>query len=242
MSFVVTSRSRIANLPHSWADKHLRMCSMIYILSLNLAMTLGVLLFLSILRYDAGRLVLGPLRRMLKIVAFCECIAKGKKISAPSSNNLIIGFVLIYSHYLDAKNPLSPPPRRESVNSSISKLEDAYFYDSDDETSDEKLGTIETEQLVNAVTKITDLLRKCWGVAGAGIIPSNLATNEGGLSAYFNPTVPGKAVYALFAFVYIDRFNFHLHALKGDIMILINDIAAVLHEGEGFRVFRLQWE
>lgn len=71
---------------------------MIYILSLNLAMTLGVLLFLSILRYDAGRLVLGPLRRMLKIVAFCECITKGKKISLPSSYNLIIGFVLIYSH------------------------------------------------------------------------------------------------------------------------------------------------
>lgn len=92
------------------------------------------------------------------------------------------------------------------------------------------MGTFETEQLVNAVTKITDLLRKCWGVAGAGIISSNLATNEGGLTAYFNPTVPGKAVYALFSFVYIDRFNFHLHALKGDIMILINDIAAVLHE------------
>jgi hypothetical protein len=143
---------------------------------------------------------------------------------------------------LDAKNPLSPPPRRESVNCSLSKLEDAYFYDSDDETSDEKLGTFETEQLVNAVTKITDLLRKCWGVAGAGIISSNLATNEGGLSAYFNPTVPGSRVYALFAFVHIDRFNFHLHALKCDIMILINDIAAVLHEGEGFHVFRLYWE
>ena len=52
--------------------------SMIYILSLNLTMTLGVLLFLSILKNDAGRLVLGPLWRMLKIVAFCECIAKGK--------------------------------------------------------------------------------------------------------------------------------------------------------------------
>jgi hypothetical protein len=106
-----------------------------------------------------------------------------------------------------------------------------FCYDSDDdETSDKQLGTYETEQVISAVTKITDLLRKCWGVAGAGIISSNLATKEGGLAAYFNPTVPGKAVYALFAFVSIDRFNFHLHALKGDIMILINDIAAVLHE------------
>ena len=131
---------------------------------------------------------------------------------------------------LDAKNPLSPPPegREISVRGSFQTHNEAY-YDSDDETGD-KLGTFETEQLINAVTKITDLLRKCWGVAGAGIISSNLARQEGGLTAYFNPTVPGKAVYALFAFAVIDRFQNHLHALKGDIMILINDIAAVLHE------------
>lgn len=80
------------------------------------------------------------------------------------------------------------------------------------------------------MTTTTDLLRKCWGVAGADIISSNLASEEGGLTTYFNPTVPGKAVYAVFAFVSIDKFQRHLHALRGDIMILINDIAAVLHE------------
>jgi hypothetical protein len=203
---------------------------MIYILALNLGMTLFVLLFLAMFRNDAGRLVLGPLRRMLKIVAFCECITTGNTTVFLSRCNLTMDFVRIHLFSSDAKNPLSPPPRKEPVNSSFLKLNDAYFYDSDDETSDKKLGTFETEQLVNTVTIITDLLRKCWGVAGAGIISSNLATKEGGLTAYFNPTVPGKAVYALFAFVNIDRFNFHLHALKGDIMILINDIAAVLHE------------
>jgi len=172
---------------------------------LQLGMTAFVLLGLSVLRYDAGRLVLGPLRRMLKIVAFY------------------------------AKNPLSPPPQKDldfdsSERSSFQKKNEAYLYDSDDETNDKQLGTFETEQLINAVTKITDLLRKCWGVAGAGIISSNLTRQEGGLSTYFNPTVPGEAVYALFAFAAIDKFQSHLHALKGDIMILINDIAAVLHE------------
>ncbi len=77
MSFIIFFRSRNSNPLHSQADKHVRLPSMIYILTLNLVMTLGVLLFLSLLRNDAGRLVLGPLRRMLKIVAFCECIAKG---------------------------------------------------------------------------------------------------------------------------------------------------------------------
>jgi len=169
----------------------------------QLGFTLFVLLSLSVLRYDAGRLVLGPLRRMLKIVAFY------------------------------AKNPLSPSPTRESTGSlrSSSQNQDDDDYDSEDENnSDKQLGTYETEQLINTVTKITDLLRKCWGVAGAGIISSNLARQEGGLTTLFNPTVPGEAVYALFAFVAIDKFQHHLHCLKGDIMILINDIAAVLHE------------
>ena len=44
----------------------------ITIFALQLGMTLFVLLGLSVLRFDAGRLVLGPLRRMLKIVAFCK--------------------------------------------------------------------------------------------------------------------------------------------------------------------------
>ena len=44
----------------------------IYIFAVQLGMTLFVLLGLSVLRHDAGRLVLGPLRRILKIVAFCK--------------------------------------------------------------------------------------------------------------------------------------------------------------------------
>jgi hypothetical protein len=130
------------------------------------------------------------------------------------------------------KNPLSPPPQEIDKTSSTRtsfQLQNEAYYDSDDDTSDKQLGTFETEELINAVTKISDLLRKCWGVAGADIISTNLARQEGGLASNFNPTVPGKAVYAIFAFVYIDNWQRHLHALKGDIMILINDIAAVLH-------------
>ena len=120
---------------------------------------------------------------------------------------------------LDSKNPLAPPPQKTSSFRESKK-------------SSDKLGTFETEQLINTVTKITDLLRKCWGTAGADIISSNLARQEGGLSeiASYNPTVPGKAVYALFAFVAIDNYKTYLHNLQGDIIILINDVAAILHE------------
>lgn len=94
----------------------------------------------------------------------------------------------------------------------------------------EEIGNYETEQLINAITKIADLLRKCWGVAGAGIISSNLARTKDGKTVVFNPTVPGKRVYALFGFVAINGFSEQLRALDRDVMILINDVAKVVHD------------
>lgn len=156
-------------------------------------------------------LVLGPLRRMLKIVA---------------------GY---------AKNPLIQPKihRRRATptpqNKTMPDHSDATLSDSDDsidggEIFENELGNYETEQLINAVSKITDLLRKCWGVAGADIISTNLATREGALTEVFNPTVPGKSVYALFGFAAINGFDHALRNLGGDVMVLINDVAKVLHD------------
>lgn len=61
-----------------------------------------------------------------------------------------------------------------------------------------------------------------------------MASREGALTEVFNPTVPGKSVYALFGFAAIGGFDNAVRNLGGDIMPLINDIAAVLH-GEVFR-------
>jgi len=96
--------------------------------------------------------------------------------------------------------------------------------------AEEQLGHYETEQLINAIAKIADLLRKCWGVAGAGIISSNLARTKDGKTVVFNPTIPGKQVYALFGFIGINDFSKQLRALEGDVMILINDVARVVHD------------
>ena len=59
------------------------------------------------------------------------------------------------------------------------------------------------------------------GVAGADIISTNLSSREGALAEVFNPTVPGKSVYALFAFAAINGFDHALKCLGGDVMILI---------------------
>jgi Adenylate and Guanylate cyclase catalytic domain len=187
----------------------------------SLILQVFVLIFvlggLSALRRDAEVLVLGPLRRMLKNVA----------------------------RY--AKNPLVPAklklprarPNRTRYSGRVRDDSSISTSTSDDDSVDASpkhaaLGSFETEQLIIAVTKITDMLRKCWGVAGADIISTNLATREGALTEVFNPTVPGKSVYALFGFASIDGFDHALRSLGGDVMILINDLAAVLH-GEIFR-------
>jgi len=159
-------------------------------------------------------------------------------------DNLSTLIVLFLKHISssDAENPLAPAPRRtkkggdgKSGDEPTDGIQD--YFDSDSEADDDdedQLGHYETEQLINAITKITDLLRKCWGVAGAGIISSNLARTEGGKTAVFNPCVPGRLVYALFGFVGINDFSQHLRNLDQDVMILINDVARVVH-GEVYR-------
>jgi len=143
--------------------------------------------------------------------------------------------------FSDAENPLAPAPRRakgggnkDADNAGEGFDDDDSDAENDGDKEEDQLGHYETEQLINAITKITDLLRKCWGIAGADIISSNLARTEGGKTAVFNPCVPGRLVYALFGFVGINDFSQHLRALDQDVMILINDVARVVH-GEVYR-------
>ena len=80
--------------------------------------------------------MLGPLRSMLKIVA----------------------------RY--AKNPLAQATSSNRDNLSVvsdSESEASASGEDDDGSQDDGFGTYETEQLITAVAKITDLLRKCWG-------------------------------------------------------------------------------
>lgn len=160
------------------------------LLMLLLSSLLLVLVGLYVMREDAGRLVLDPLRRMLKIVV----------------------------RYAD--NPLSQTPGGKDKSDGRESLGEGK----------DELGNYETAQLINAISKIADLLRKCWGVAGAGIISSNLARTKDGKTVVFNPTLPGKRVYALFGFVQINHFDRHLRALESEVMILINDVARVVHD------------
>jgi hypothetical protein len=205
--------------------------------SLLSAMLILLLYGLAVLRSDAGRLVLGPLQRMLKIVVRCKFSWEINWLKRSLSESQLI---LNLKHFLipaDAENPLAQPvqqktPKPRSRNSNTRDHDGDYDHEYD--SSRAQLGNYETEQLISAITKIADLLRKCWGVAGAGIISTNLARTQDGMTIAFNPTVPGKRVYAIFGFVAIDRFGEQLRALDADVMILINDVAKIVHD-EVFR-------
>lgn len=175
------------------------------------------------MRSDAERLVLYPLQRMLVIVVRCKFFFNFRGRQLASWHNLSLAQFPL----LDAENPLSIPTAQ---NTGRRKGSLQYQRDTRTDDSEEQLGHYETEQLINAISKIADLLRKCWGVAGAGIISSNLARTKDGRTVVFNPTIPGKQVYALFGFVGINDFSKQLRALEQDVMILINDVARVVHD------------
>ena len=61
-----------------------------------------------------------------------------------------------------AKNPLSSGMTSTKGVGEGSDV-DSEGGDSDDEGDGDQVGNYETEQLIGAVSKITDLLRKCWG-------------------------------------------------------------------------------
>jgi len=104
---------------------------------------------------------------------------------------------------------MSSSSRRSFLSRQSIRRQNEIYYESDDDETSQQLGNFETDALINTVTKITDLMRRCWGVAGANIISANLARQEGGLASSFNPTVPGEAAYALFAFIGINNFDNH---------------------------------
>lgn len=168
------------------------------------------------MRRDAEVLVLGPLRRMLKIVAR---YAKNP-LSQPKLRRR-------FSPGLGRRKTPHRPEREDYDDDTLSESSSEYSYD---DHGDLALGSYETEQLITAVTVITDLLRKCWGVAGADIISTNLASTGGALTEVFNPTVPGKSVYALFGFAAINGFDHAMRSLGDDLIDLINNVAKVLHE------------
>jgi len=87
----------------------------------------------------------------------------------------------------------------------------------------------ETRVVQIAIQKITALLRVGFGVAGAEIISSNMAT-EGEGAKGFEPMIPGRRVYAIFGFCDIHEFDHCTEKLEDEIMTFVNSVARIVHE------------
>jgi len=182
------------------------------LLSFVLQIGLGLIIHfaLDVLRSDVNRLVIVSLRRMLKIVLR---YAQNPLAVTPAQT--------LKSKDDETNNNASTTPLHDQFNNNHASTNNPA-------NSEDHLGS-ETTQLIAAVEKITALLRKCWGVAGAGIISANLKRTLNGDPVGFNPTVAGKGVYALFGFVGINDFSHILKSLDQDVVMLINDVAKVVH-------------
>jgi len=182
---------------------------------------------------------------ILQIVLLIATLWISWRLEADTLQNVLVPlFSLLEIVSLYASNPLATvisgrkkgrtSKRKGSVgstgstsgNSSVGSSSDDDSIVDKNETELGKVGKYETDRLINTITKITSMLRQCWGVAGASIISSTLGTTD---QHVFNPVVPGRKVHAIFGFVGIGDWSYLLRTLNKDVMILINDIANVVH-------------
>lgn len=84
----------------------------------------------------------------------------------------------------------------------------------------------ETGMLERTLTKLTALLQIGFGVAGANIIQSCLNISGSG---EFDPLIEGQRMLGIFGFCDIRRFTDATECLQEEVMLYVNEIAAILH-------------
>lgn len=90
--------------------------------------------------------------------------------------------------------------------------------------SNRDYGKLEMKRLEDSIYKIGVMLVLGFGTAGCEIITRNI-NDIGSL----NPLIPGKKIFAAFAFVSINRFNQLASILEGDIMRYANTVSLLVH-------------
>jgi hypothetical protein len=166
---------------------------------------------MQVLTNDSKALVISPLRRLLEVV------------------------------FSFARNPLDPVTVKEDVldddiYESPSCLRRLLLWMARESTpEDDMMDYFETEQLTKTIQKITNMLKVCWGIAGARIISDSLDSgcnfNDGfgDTITVFNRGEKGRPVYAIFGFFLIDEFDFFVASLGEDVILMINDVASIVH-------------
>jgi len=89
----------------------------------------------------------------------------------------------------------------------------------------EKVQTLETKILENAIIKLGKLLALGFGEAGSEIIGKNMDDD----SATVNAMIPGNKVEAVFGFCDIRNFTDTTEVLQDKVMVFVNQVADIVH-------------
>merc|ERR1712217_872769 len=88
-----------------------------------------------------------------------------------------------------------------------------------------KVQTLETKILENAIIKLGKLLALGFGEAGSEIIGKNMDDD----SATVNAMIPGNKVEAVFGFCDIRNFTDTTEVLQDKVMVFVNQVAEIVH-------------
>mmetsp|Transcript_16208 Transcript_16208/g.32268 ORF Transcript_16208/g.32268 Transcript_16208/m.32268 type:complete len:1500 (+) Transcript_16208:212-4711(+) len=190
----------------------------LYFLILQIVLLIATLLISWRLEADTLQNVLVPLFSLLEIVSLYASNPLATVISERKKGRT--------SKKKGSVGSTGSSGNSSAGNSSAGSSSDDDSIVDKNETELGKVGKYETDRLINTITKITSMLRQCWGVAGASIISSTLGTTD---QHVFNPVVPGRKVHAIFGFIGIGDWIFLNKTLRKDTMILVNGIANVVH-------------
>jgi len=153
--------------------------------------------------HDANVLVLQPIERM---------ISKVQKIRDNPLYAMKLGDETYREKQEQEKEPNSPHRSRSKRCKSCLKR-------------NEKVQTLETKILENAIIKLGKLLALGFGEAGSEIIGKNMDDD----SATVNAMIPGNKVEAVFGFCDIRNFTDTTEVLQDKVMVFVNQVAEIVH-------------
>ncbi len=183
---------------------------------LNIFQTIFVCIMLSgaaiLFENDAKKLVLSPLEIMIEIV---DNVAKDP-INAKNIEEIQTGVKAILDEEEEEKIKKKKDIHGNFHNSGIVSMEDKN--DNDEEEN------YEVSVIKAAIIKISALLAISFGEAGGEIIKKNLTSGQD-----LNPRLKGKKKTAIFGFCDIRQFEEINLALEEKTILLINEIADIVH-------------
>lgn len=165
---------------------------------------------------------------MLKTFFICLVLTAGSIMFSKDTNELVLEPLenMIRTVKNIAKNPLLAVQEEEKSQVMKESALESKNLGTQQDLNKANARMLETEMLEQLIIKIGALMALGFGEAGSEIIAKNMQQSKGEV----DPLVPGKQQLCIFGFCDIRQFANMTEILEQDIMIYVNEIAAVVHQ------------